>query len=81
MVQSTEITVTGPTMMHDFAATRNHAIFMDLPAIFDMELAMKGGMPIRWSDDYPARFGICPARAATPTSAGSTSSRATASTP
>jgi carotenoid cleavage dioxygenase len=33
---------------------------MDLPAIFDMELAMKGGMPIRWSDDYPARFGIMP---------------------
>jgi carotenoid cleavage dioxygenase len=60
MVQKTDITVTGPTMMHDFAASRNHAIFMDLPAIFDMELAMKGGMPIRWSDDYPARFGIMP---------------------
>jgi len=60
MVQKTDITVTGPTMMHDFAATRNHAVFMDLPAIFDMELAMKGGMPIRWSDDYPARFGIMP---------------------
>jgi carotenoid cleavage dioxygenase-like enzyme len=60
MVQSTEITVTGPTMMHDFAATRNHTIFMDLPAVFDVELAMKGGMPIRWSDDYPARFGVMP---------------------
>ncbi len=60
LVQSTEITVTGPTMMHDFAATRTRAIFMDLPAIFDMELAMKGGMPIRWSDDYPARFGVMP---------------------
>ncbi|MED5262378.1 MAG: carotenoid oxygenase family protein [Myxococcota bacterium] len=60
MVQKTPITVTGPTMMHDMAATRNHAIFMDLPAIFDFELAMKGGMPIRWSDDYPARFGVMP---------------------
>lgn len=60
LVQSTPITVTGPTMMHDFVATRNHSIFMDLPAIFDMELAMSGGMPIRWSDDYPARFGIMP---------------------
>ena len=60
LVQKTEITVTGPTMMHDFAATRTHAVFMDLPAIFDMELAMKGGMPIRWSDDYPARFGVMP---------------------
>jgi len=60
MVQSTEITVGGPTMMHDFATTRNHAIFMDLPAVFDVALALQGGMPIRWSDDYPARFGVMP---------------------
>ncbi|MDG2336345.1 MAG: carotenoid oxygenase family protein [Myxococcota bacterium] len=60
MVQKTPITVNGPTMMHDMAASRNHTIFMDLPAIFDFELAMKGGMPIRWSDDYPARFGVMP---------------------
>ena len=60
MVQKTPIGVTGPTMMHDMAATRDHTIFMDLPAIFDFELAMKGGMPIRWSDEYPARFGIMP---------------------
>jgi carotenoid cleavage dioxygenase len=60
LVQSSEITVTGPTMMHDFVVSRGHTIFMDLPAIFDMELAMSGGMPIRWSDDYPARFGVLP---------------------
>ena len=60
LVQSNEITVGGPTMMHDFAVSRNHAIFMDLPAVFDMELAMQGGMPIRWSDEYPARFGVMP---------------------
>ncbi|MDJ0869806.1 MAG: carotenoid oxygenase family protein, partial [Myxococcota bacterium] len=60
IVQQTEITVGGPTMMHDFAATLTHAIFMDLPAVFDMQLALQGGMPIRWSDDYPARFGVMP---------------------
>jgi carotenoid cleavage dioxygenase-like enzyme len=60
LVQSTEITVNGPTMMHDFVVSRNHSVFMDLPMIFDMELAMAGGMPIRWSDDYPARFGVMP---------------------
>ncbi len=60
LVQSEEITVTGPTMMHDFVVSRNHTVFMDLPAIFDMELAMSGGMPIRWSDEYPARFGVMP---------------------
>lgn len=60
LIQSTEITVGGPTMMHDFVVSRNHSVFMDLPAIFDMELAMSGGMPIRWSDEYPARFGVMP---------------------
>ncbi len=60
LLQSEEITVGGPTMMHDFTVTRNHSIFLDLPAIFDMEMAMAGGMPIRWSDDYPSRFGIMP---------------------
>ena len=60
LVQSTPITVGGPTMMHDFNITQNHAIFMDLPAVFDFDLAMKGEMPIRWSDDYPARLGVMP---------------------
>lgn len=60
MLQKTPITVTGPTMMHDMAATRTHAIFLDLPAIFDMQAAMSGGIPIRWSDDYPARLGVMP---------------------
>lgn len=60
MVQNEPITVTGPTMMHDFNVTRNHVVFMDLPAVFDMELAMRGEMPIHWGDDYPARLGVMP---------------------
>jgi carotenoid cleavage dioxygenase len=60
LVQVENITVGGPTMMHDFNVTEHHAIFMDLPAVFDLELAMRGEMPIRWSDDYPARLGVMP---------------------
>jgi carotenoid cleavage dioxygenase-like enzyme len=60
LVQETPITVGGPTMMHDFNVTRNNVIFMDLPAVFDFELAMKGEMPIRWDEDYPARLGVMP---------------------
>lgn len=60
LVQVENITVGGPTMMHDFNMTENHVIFMDLPAIFDLELAIKGEMPIRWSDDYGARLGVMP---------------------
>ncbi len=60
LVQVENITVTGPTMMHDFNVTRNHVVFMDLPAVFNMQLAMSGEMPIRWDDNYPARLGVMP---------------------
>ena len=60
LVQTEEITVPGPTMMHDFQITRNHTIFMDLPVVFDMQLALQGTMPFQWSDDYGARIGIMP---------------------
>lgn len=57
-LQREEIAVTGPTMIHDFAMTRGQIIFMDLPVVFDLEVALKGGMPFAFSDDYPARLGI-----------------------
>ena len=58
LVQREEITVGGPTMMHDFNVTQNFIIFMDLPAVFDMDLALKGEIPIHWDDNYPARLGV-----------------------
>ena len=29
-------------MIHDFAITERHVIFMDLPVVFDLELALSG---------------------------------------
>ena len=60
LAQVENVTVGGPTMMHDFNITRNNVIFMDLPAVFDLEMAMRGEMPIHWSDSYPARLGVMP---------------------
>jgi carotenoid cleavage dioxygenase len=60
LVQSEVIEVPGPTMLHDFAITDRHVIFMDLPVVFDLELAMAGVFPYRWSDDYGARVGVMP---------------------
>jgi carotenoid cleavage dioxygenase-like enzyme len=61
LVRSIEIPVPGPTMMHDFAITERHVLFMDLPVVFDLELALSGkGFPYRWSDDYGARIGVMP---------------------
>ena len=47
-------------MMHDFALTAEHVIFMDLPIVFNIDIALKGGgdMPYRWDDNYGARFGV-----------------------
>ena len=49
-------------MIHDFAITDGHVVFMDLPVVFDLELAMAGTMPYRWSDEYEARVGCHAAR-------------------
>jgi carotenoid cleavage dioxygenase-like enzyme len=61
-----ELTINRPvdvkahTMMHDFALTAEHIIFMDLPIVFNLDIALKGGsdMPYRWDDDYGARLGV-----------------------
>jgi carotenoid cleavage dioxygenase len=58
--RSVEVPVPGPTMIHDFAITEHHVVFMDLPVVFDLELALAGTMPYRWSDEYGARVGLLP---------------------
>lgn len=60
LVHSAPITTPGGTMMHDFMITRDHAVFMDLPVVFDLENAARGGPPIRWDEDYGARVGVVP---------------------
>jgi carotenoid cleavage dioxygenase-like enzyme len=59
LVISRPVEEVGPTMMHDFALTSQHVIFMDLPVVFDLGLARHGGtMPYRWADNYGARLGV-----------------------
>ena len=61
LLKSMEIPVKGPSMVHDFALTSGHVIFMDLPVLFDLPAAMRGGsLPFCWSDSYGARLGIFP---------------------
>jgi carotenoid cleavage dioxygenase-like enzyme len=58
LVLSRPVDVPGPTMMHDFNLTAAHVVFMDLPVVFDLELAKGGSMPYRWDDGYGARLGV-----------------------
>jgi carotenoid cleavage dioxygenase-like enzyme len=61
-----ELTINRPldvkalTMMHDFALTAEHVVFMDLPIVFNIDVALKGDgdMPYRWDDNYGARLGV-----------------------
>jgi carotenoid cleavage dioxygenase len=54
---SAEIDVAGSSMMHDFAITDRHAVFLDLPITFQAELVGRG-MPYSWDDRYGARLGV-----------------------
>lgn len=61
-----ELTISRPidvealTMMHDFAMTAGHVIFLDLPIVFNIDIAVNGSgdMPFRWEDEYGARLGV-----------------------
>ena len=58
LVINRPLEVKALTMMHDFAMTAEHIVFMDLPIVFNAEAAASGGMPFRWDDDYGARLGV-----------------------
>ena len=58
------ITIPAPVMMHDFAITANHALFLDLPLLFSGEEIVKSGFPFKFDPQLPARFGVLPRYAA-----------------
>ncbi|MET0900957.1 MAG: carotenoid oxygenase family protein [Mycobacterium sp.] len=60
LVINRPVEVPALTMMHDFALTAGHVIFMDLPIVFNLDVALegKGDMPYRWDDNYGARLGV-----------------------
>jgi carotenoid cleavage dioxygenase len=67
LVQSEEITLKAPPMMHDWNITRNFVIFMDLPLLFDLSLLTEksiqdGTPPLRWLPERGARLGVMPRR-------------------
>ena len=61
MLQVEPVAMTGPSMVHDFAVTRNYVVFMEMPVRFSwLELAAGSGIPFKWDDDAPCRFGVMP---------------------
>jgi len=60
LVESREVEVPRSTMMHDFAITENHVVWLDLPMVFDVGLALQGRIPYSWDDGYGYRLGVMP---------------------
>jgi len=59
LTTSRVVDVKGPTMIHDFNLTERFVVFMDLPIVFDLELAMGGdALPYRYDPSYGARLGV-----------------------
>jgi carotenoid cleavage dioxygenase-like enzyme len=56
------IDVPALTLMHDFALTADHVVFMDLPLLFNLGVAVKQqfewDLPYRWDDQHRARLGV-----------------------
>jgi carotenoid cleavage dioxygenase len=57
LVVSRPVDVAGPTMMHDFAITEHHVVWLDLPMVFSAE-RLGQGMPFAWDESYGARLGV-----------------------
>jgi carotenoid cleavage dioxygenase len=59
LVHSTELDIPRATMQHDFGVTASRVAFLDLPVVFDVDLATSGqSMPFTWQPDAGARVGI-----------------------
>ena len=63
ITHTTPIDIPRPVMMHDFAITAKHAVFMDLPMTFSFGAVLQGGNPFRYEPKLGARFGILPRKA------------------
>jgi carotenoid cleavage dioxygenase len=55
---SVDIGMEKPPMMHDFAITRNYAVFLDLCVTFDPKNIFKNNVTYQYDPDSPARVGI-----------------------
>ncbi len=58
-----EIDLPAPSMMHDFAITLDHAVFLDLPIVYDPSIDVTTSFPYHWDGDHMPRLGVLPRKA------------------
>jgi carotenoid cleavage dioxygenase len=61
LTRTEAIDIPRATMIHDFGVTATRVVFLDLPILFDLELAAEGrSLPFRWVPEAGARVGVMP---------------------
>lgn len=59
LVHSTDVQIPRATMQHDFGVTASRVAFLDLPVVFDAQMALQGAaLPFRWDPAAGARVGV-----------------------
>jgi carotenoid cleavage dioxygenase len=58
LTRTVDIDLPAPVMMHDFAVTDRHALFLDAPAVFDLAGFAGGGPMISWQPERGTRLGV-----------------------
>jgi carotenoid cleavage dioxygenase len=62
IVHSEPIDLAWPSMIHDFAITEHHAVFLLCPIVFDLEKAAATGSVFSWEPERGTRIGVMPRR-------------------
>lgn len=61
LTRSEDIQIPRAAMIHDFGVTSSRVVFMDLPVVFDLDLAAAGrSLPFRWLPEAGSRIGVMP---------------------
>jgi len=60
LVRSEPIDVPWPSMIHDFAITRDHVVFILCPIVFSFESLARGGSIFSWEPERGTRIGVMP---------------------
>ncbi len=58
LTRTVDIDIPRPVMMHDFAVTQHHVVFMDLPVVYDLNLFTDHPFPATWKPSAGARLGV-----------------------
>jgi carotenoid cleavage dioxygenase len=60
LVRSEPIDVAWPSMMHDFAVTKDHVVFILSPLVFSFENVKERGGVFSWEPERGTRLGVMP---------------------